>query len=393
MRAPKPGFFAPKGEKALYRAFEARDAAAIAHVADEFPPYALAASSVAGLLAFEAGDVSTAKEQLTRAFATGAEPSADPFIAKYVHMEMQLLIAPGVTAELSLDRSAIGLALAELHQQTNDLAGAADIVEQLEPTTYAAVSLAELYLQLDRYADVVTLTDGIVNGDDATALLCVFRGVALREQHFFDAARESFKEALKRRIVIPSSVTAGCSNVRAPTKRKENAASPARISNRSWPRTPPTTASRRRWPSWATPDCLAPRATWTAIRPRWQTHCDRRVFRDASEGRRRPRAALGRCQNEEMPPHVRDETRIELDVDGRALTLYECRPPWRPEDESSAWTRNPIVRFRYTQKRGTWELYWSDRNSEFIDSTSNRLPRLQVLLDAVDADETAIFRG
>ena len=102
-----------------------------------------------------------------------------------------------MTAELSLDRSAIGLALAELHQQTNDLAGAVDIVEQLEPTTYAAVSLAELYLQLDRYADVVTLTDGIANGDDATALLCVFRGVALREQHFFDAARASFKEALK----------------------------------------------------------------------------------------------------------------------------------------------------------------------------------------------------
>ena len=197
VRAPKPGFFAPKGEKALYRAFEARDAAAIARVADEFPPYALAASSVAGLLAVEANNVSTAQEQLTRAFATGAEPSADPFIAKYVHMEMQLLIAPGVTAELSLDRSAIGLALAELHQQTNDLAGAVDIVEQLEPTTYAAVSLAELYLQLDRYADVVTLTDGIANGDDATALLCVFRGVALREQHFFDAARASFKEAFK----------------------------------------------------------------------------------------------------------------------------------------------------------------------------------------------------
>ena len=104
-------------------------------------------------------------------------------------MEMQLLIAPGVTAELSLDRSGDRTRARELHQQTNDLAGAVDIVEQLEPTTYAASPLAELYLQLDRYADVVTLTDGIANGDDATALLCVFRGVALREQHFLDMAR------------------------------------------------------------------------------------------------------------------------------------------------------------------------------------------------------------
>ena len=50
-----------------------------------------------------------------------------------------------MTAELGLDRSAIGLALAELRQQTNDLAGAVHIVEQLESTTCAAVSLAELY--------------------------------------------------------------------------------------------------------------------------------------------------------------------------------------------------------------------------------------------------------
>ena len=37
--------------------------------------------------------------------------------------------------------------LAELKQDHDDLAGAIDVVEQLEPTTYAAVSLAELYAQ------------------------------------------------------------------------------------------------------------------------------------------------------------------------------------------------------------------------------------------------------
>ena len=53
-----------------------------------------------------------------------------------------------------------------------------------------------------------------------------------------------------------------------------------------------------------------------------------------------------------------------------------------------------IARFRYTQKRGTWALYWSDRNSEFHRYDLEPPPtRIQVLLDAVDADETAIFRG
>src|SRR5215475_274276 len=42
----KPGWFAPSGEKELYRAFEARDATAAAAVATEHPALALAASTI-----------------------------------------------------------------------------------------------------------------------------------------------------------------------------------------------------------------------------------------------------------------------------------------------------------------------------------------------------------
>ena len=41
------------------------------------------------------------------------------------------------------------------------------------------------------------MTDGMKNEDDATALLCVFRGQAFREQGFHDAAHEALKEALR----------------------------------------------------------------------------------------------------------------------------------------------------------------------------------------------------
>jgi tetratricopeptide (TPR) repeat protein len=37
------------------------------------------------------------------------------------------------------------------------------------------------------------------NADDASALLCVFRGKAFREQGFHDAAHEALKEALRSR--------------------------------------------------------------------------------------------------------------------------------------------------------------------------------------------------
>jgi Tfp pilus assembly protein PilF len=73
------------------------------------------------------------------------------------------------------------------------------VVEQLEPTTYSAVSLAELYAQTGSWDDVIALTEGVKNEDDASALLCVFRGQAFREQGFHDAAHETFKEALRSR--------------------------------------------------------------------------------------------------------------------------------------------------------------------------------------------------
>jgi tetratricopeptide (TPR) repeat protein len=76
--------------------------------------------------------------------------------------------------------------------------GAIDVVEQLEPRAYSAVSFAS-YAQTERWDDVIELTDGIQNEDDASALLCVFRGQALRQQGFHDAAHEALKEALRSR--------------------------------------------------------------------------------------------------------------------------------------------------------------------------------------------------
>jgi hypothetical protein len=50
--------------------------------------------------------------------------------------------------------------LAELRQEAGDIEGAARAVEELDPTTYSAVSLDELYTQLGRHNDVIELTEG-----------------------------------------------------------------------------------------------------------------------------------------------------------------------------------------------------------------------------------------
>jgi tetratricopeptide (TPR) repeat protein len=197
-RPQKPGLFAPKGEKQLFQAWQARDAAAIAQAGEQFPDTSLAAFALAGLMLVGV-DGDGALPLLQRAFGTGQDPAATPFFRKYVSGAVELQIAEGVTAHLPLGRDAVGLALAELYQTEDRFDEAIEVVEQLEPTTYAAVSLAELYVAAKRFGDVVELTDGVENNDDATALLCVFRGVAFREQGFHDAAHEAFKQALRSR--------------------------------------------------------------------------------------------------------------------------------------------------------------------------------------------------
>ena len=117
---------------------------------------------------------------------------------KYISAsQVTIGVAEGVSATLPISRDAIGLALAELEQAAGNVDAAIAVVEQLDPSTIAAVSLCELYSEGGRHDAVVDLTNGMSNVDDPTALLLAFRGVALREMGHHTAAREAFKEALK----------------------------------------------------------------------------------------------------------------------------------------------------------------------------------------------------
>jgi hypothetical protein len=194
----KPGLFAPKGEKELYKAIQAQDVQAIKQVGAEHPDVRLPSYSLAGLMLLTS-EPTEAEWLLGEAFATGKDPAEDKFVTTYLFTRLELSIAEGITAELPVNRDAVGLALAELKQDEGSLDAAIEVVEQLEPTTYSAVSLAELYAQTERWDDVIELTEGIKNEDDASALLCVFRGQGLREQGFHDAAHEALKEALRSR--------------------------------------------------------------------------------------------------------------------------------------------------------------------------------------------------
>jgi hypothetical protein len=82
-----------------------------------------------------------------------------------------------------------------------------------------------------------------------------------------------------------------------------------------------------------------------------------------------------------------------MDVDPRAVTIFECRPPWR-EDFGPHWTRFPVARLRYTKARKEWAIYWRDRNLRFhLYDLVEPNPHVTRLLAEIDADPTCIFWG
>ncbi len=197
-RAAKPGFTAPKWEKELYKAITTSRFEDLPRIAQAYSDAAPIASTLDGLVAMQNGESERALEVCRWAWANGGEVGDHPFVRKYLgSSKVTLTVAEGVSATMPISRDALGLALAELEQSAGNLEAAVSVVEQLDPSTIAALSLCELYGAQGQHDAVVDHTNGLRNEDDPTALLLAYRGVALRELGHLTAAREAFKEALK----------------------------------------------------------------------------------------------------------------------------------------------------------------------------------------------------
>jgi tetratricopeptide (TPR) repeat protein len=197
-----PGLLAPKWEKALHKVLVAKpNPDGLTAVGQAHPEARLHAATYAAFMdALPKSDYERARQLLIWAFHHGFDPATDPFCAKYVPpASVTIGIAEGVEAQMPLDRDAIGLALAELHQEAGDLDAAVRVVESLDPSTIAAVSLAELYAEQERWTDLVELTDGLSNEDEPSTYLLTQRGQALRQLGQPGAGREAVKEALRVR--------------------------------------------------------------------------------------------------------------------------------------------------------------------------------------------------
>ncbi len=92
-----------------------------------------------------------------------------------------------------------------------------------------------------------------------------------------------------------------------------------------------------------------------------------------------------------VPPHLRDQIRIEFRIRGNEASLFESRPHFRGTGE---WFSVKIARFRKDPQTETWQLHWADRNSRWRSYEPLPYHRdMEELLDEVKRDATGVFWG
>lgn len=191
-----PGPRTPPWERRLHRALLHGDAEGVRR-ASALHGLGLLGTALGGLTAYASG-AGPARELLRSAWTTGGPDREALFEADHLgHTSFRIDLTAGVQAQLPVSWDAIGFALVAVERRRDDLDAAIAVAEELDPSVVAVLVLADLYLDADRPADVVELTEGLTNTDDTTALLLVMRAVSLRRVGDPEEARAVLHEAIR----------------------------------------------------------------------------------------------------------------------------------------------------------------------------------------------------
>ena len=199
LQRKKPGLFASGPEKRLHAALLSSSLAEVEELAKSEPRVALAAHTFASMM-IVGDDAASSRESeihIVAALSLGL-PETDPFISKYAaSVACSLGVTPQLSVSLPLSRMLLVLLYIENLQEQERFDDAAKYLESEPVNSFVTLSKAELFVSMERWDDIITLTTGLENTDDFSALMLTYRGIAFREQGFFDAAREAFADALR----------------------------------------------------------------------------------------------------------------------------------------------------------------------------------------------------
>jgi hypothetical protein len=92
-----------------------------------------------------------------------------------------------------------------------------------------------------------------------------------------------------------------------------------------------------------------------------------------------------------IPPHVRDQVRLNYRIRGNLVTLFEERTVYK---QPSKCVEIFIAQFRFNPQDKKWSLYCADRNSRWhLYGLLSPSADFDELLKEVDRDPTGIFYG
>lgn len=84
-----------------------------------------------------------------------------------------------------------------------------------------------------------------------------------------------------------------------------------------------------------------------------------------------------------------DRLRYTYAFEANAALLLVQRPGFMNDEE---WVSTPTARFRYSQARDEWSLYWSDTNRKWQRVSNVKAAKdIRVLLQAVVTDSLGVF--
>lgn len=193
-----PSIFASKNEKLFFEALTAHEIFLYKNLFS-IPELELVSKSIAVQLAIQTDDgMKESIHWFEEIWKNKSDLANNKLFKKYVSQIIVVIpVAPGILFQTYLNIQALGLLYIEVLQQAKNFRRAKQIAEELTADQISAISLSEIEVQLGEYDEVLSLTENIDNVDDSTAILLVFRAIALREKKLFDASKEVLKESLK----------------------------------------------------------------------------------------------------------------------------------------------------------------------------------------------------
>lgn len=186
----------PRAERALVATVANDDVDGLGRLAGQSGP-AQEAAQVLWALRIIAIDPAQGLDGLLRVVTAPADLAGAKLLRRHwADLGVHVALAPGVPALVGLGRTALALLAAELLIEQGRTADAIGLLESLPPSPPVVLAKAATLLGHGEHQRVISVTDGLPNVDDVTALTYVARSVAARTLQDLPTALDAVCEAL-----------------------------------------------------------------------------------------------------------------------------------------------------------------------------------------------------